>query len=354
VILRLLVGMGMRERHAMWLAFAYAFCTPILFRTAFLNQNLAIGILALLGFAVLWDPLRSAATRWGWNARLLVAGLMGGMCFLNDYSGALATGLLGLYALWIAWDRDGFASVIPTGMMYTLGALGPILLLWYYQWAAFGNFILPPQNWMAPVTWIEVGYKGVGGPQPDLLWMLVAEPRYGLFTSAPLLLLALLWPLYHARGATLVPRREAIVCAAMTLAFLVFFSAVQYTRLQWVTGIRYVMPVIPFLFLLTADVLRLVPRAVAAVALLAGLAVDWALAMTRSQDGVLVAIEQVLRNGPALPVVTTLSKMTTQYLPWGDGRLTATPLFLLAGVLVAAIWLVPLPAGRGRGGPQPA
>ena len=141
----------------------------------------------------------------------------------------------------------------------------------------------------------------------------------------------------------------------MALAFVVFFSAVQYTRLQWVTGIRYVMPVIPFLFLPTADVLRVAPRAVAAVALLAGFAVDWALAMTRSQAGVLQAIESVLRNGPSLPVVTTLSKMTTQYLPWGDGRLTATPLFVLAALLVAVIWLVPFP-GERRGGAaaQPA
>ncbi|MCC6927922.1 MAG: hypothetical protein IT359_02915 [Gemmatimonadaceae bacterium] len=355
IVLRLLLGMGIRERSATWLSLAYAFCTPVLFRTAYLNQNLAIGIFALLGFAVLWDPLRRATSRWGWNARLFGAGLMGGTCFLNDYSGALATGLLGVYALWLAWDDRGARAVIPAGAVYTLGALGPILVLWYYQWAAFGNFILPPQNWMAPVTWIEVGYKGVGGPQPDLLWMLLAEPRYGLFTSAPLLLLALAWPYYHARRATLLPLREALVCLAMSLAFVVFFSAVQYTRLQWVTGIRYLMPVIPFLFLLTADVLRLVPRAVSAVALLAGFAVDWALAMTRSQAGVVQAIESVLRDGVSLPVVTTLSKMTTQYLPWGDGRLTATPLFVLAALLVAAIWLVPLPRrARGAEAAQPA
>ena len=355
VVLRLLLGLGFRERSAMWMSFAYAFCTPVLFRTGYLNQNLAIGIFALLGFAVLWDPLRSASSRWGWNARLLFAGLMGGTCFLNDYSGALATGLIGLYVLWLAWDERGFGAVIPAGVVYTLGAVGPILVLWYYQWASFGNFILPPQNWMAPVDWIEVGYKGVGGPQPDLLWMLLAEPRYGLFTSAPLLLLSLAWPFYHARRATRIPRREALLCFAMAAAFVVFFSAVQYTRLQWVTGIRYVAPVIPFLFLLTADVLRLVPRAVAAAALLAGLAVDWSLAMTRSQAGVLQAIEGVLRNGPSLPVVTTLSKMTTKYLPWGDGRLTATPLFVLAALLVAAIWLVPFPGGRGeRGAAQAA
>ena len=33
----------MRAVSWAYLALAYAFCTPILFRTAFLNQNLAIG-----------------------------------------------------------------------------------------------------------------------------------------------------------------------------------------------------------------------------------------------------------------------------------------------------------------------
>lgn len=44
-----------------------------------------------------------------------------------------------------------------------MGTLPGILMLFQYQWASFGHPFYPPQHWMAPVQWIEVGYKGVGG-----------------------------------------------------------------------------------------------------------------------------------------------------------------------------------------------
>lgn len=341
IVMRLLLGMGWSERASLWLSFAYAFCTPTLFRTAYLNQNIGIGLFGIMGLALLWDPLRTAEQRWSLRTRLMASGFLGGVCFLSDYSGAITCGLIGVYAVWRAMEERGWGDVIPTGLWYTLGALPPIVMLWFYQWASFGNAFLPPQNWMPPVEWIEVGYKGVGGPQPDLFWMLLADMRFGLFTTSPFLLLALAWPFYSWRGQTRLPRREALLCAAITVAYVVFFSAVQYTRLQWVTGIRYLMPVIPFLFLLAVDVVRVVPRAVAAVALAAGFLVDWSLAMTRSQAGVLQAINTVLHEGLSLPVVTTLSKMTASYLPF---RLTAWPLYVVAALLVLAIWTIRRPA----------
>lgn len=347
VVMRLTVRMGMSERLSMWLALAYAFCTPTMFRTAFLNQNIGIGLFSIFAFSLLWDSsptsTRLGTLRW----RYAVAGLLGGLCFLSDYSGALALGLLGLYGLWRATDRHDWKTSIELSAWFTAGAVPMIAALWYYQWAAFGHAFYPPQHWMPPVEWIEVGYQGVGGPQLDLLWLLLADTRYGLFTSAPLLLLAVVWPLYARRGQTLLPRREALLCAVYALTFLFFFSSVQYTRLQWVTGIRYVMPIVPFLFLMAADVVRLVPRPIAWVALGSGLVVNWSLSMTRSQQGIWDAITSVLRDGPSLPSVTTLSKMTTQYLPWSAGELTVA-MFALATFMVAAVWWLPLPQRPSR------
>lgn len=347
VVLRVLVRTGFTERQALWLAFAYAFCTPLLFRTAFLNQNLGIAIFSLGAFAMLWDPEVASRGRGHLQWRYLMAGALGGLCLLSDYSGALALGLLGCYGLWVAWQGMSPSRAIQLGAWYAAGALPGILLLWFYQYASFGHAFYPPQHWMPPVEWIEVGYQGVGGPQPDLAWLLLADPRYGLFVSSPLLLLALAWPFYFRRGLTRLPGREALFCAAFTVAFLLFFSAVQYTRLQWVTGIRYIFPVIPFLFLLAADVIRLVPRLVAAVALTAGFVVDWALALTRSQTGVLDAITTVWREGPYLPSVTTLSKMSERYLPW-DGRLLNAAMFCLAALLITLVWKLPLGSGKPR------
>jgi hypothetical protein len=68
--------------------------------------------------------------------------------------------------------------------------------------------------------------------------------------------------------------------------------------------------------------------------------VDWSLAMTRSQAGVVQAINTVLHEGLSLPVVTTLSKMTASYLPF---RLTAWPLYVVAALMVLAIWTIRRP-----------
>ena len=56
--------------------------------------------------------------------------------------------------------------------------------------------------------------------------------------------------------------RGCLRFGGFTVAFLLFFSAVQYTQLQWVTGIRYIVPVIPALFLLAFVCLLRLPPAV--------------------------------------------------------------------------------------------
>ena len=85
-------------------------------------------------------------------------------------------------------------EAIRLSVWFTVGAVPPILLLWFYQWASFGNPFLPPQNWMAPVEWIDVGYKGVGGFTPELFRMLLIDSRFGLFITAPMMLLGLAAP----------------------------------------------------------------------------------------------------------------------------------------------------------------
>ena len=179
VMFMILRGAGLAEKTSAWLSLLYAFGTPVLFRTAYLNQNLAVGIAGLVALLFLWNP--SQIVRWSPRTRLFVAGLAGGFAFLCDYSGALATGLLGLYAMLRARDSDaGFGGPWRAALGYGLGAFGMVLVLWFYQWASFGNFILPPQNWMPAVIHSEQGYQGVTGPSWDLFKMLLLHPAFGL------------------------------------------------------------------------------------------------------------------------------------------------------------------------------
>lgn len=337
---RLLEGAGLGERHALGLSLLYAFGTPVLFRSAYLNQNLAIGIVAIMAFLLLWNP--GERFKMGEDKRTVLAGALAGFGFLCDYSGALALGILGLYALAVARGSKDWGGVIRAGLLYTAGALPMILILWWYQWAAFGNAILPPQHWMPAVIYSDQGYQGVTGPNFGLLLDLLFHPSFGLLVSAPLLILALGAPLLARRGSFL-PRREMVVCFAVTVAYLAFFSAIAYTRLQWSTGIRYLMPVVPFLFLPAAVVLLRLPRALAFGAIVVAVTVSWSMAMVRNQYGVHQNILRAFLEGLQLPWLNTLGKMSAQYAPWLGGRPSALPVMLFTAVLIYGIWKVDRP-----------
>ena len=343
VMFTLLRGAGLQEKTSAWLSMLYAFGTPVLFRTAYLNQNLAIGVVALTALLLLWNP--SNVVRIRPQRRLVLAGLAGGFAFLCDYSGALATGLLGLYAMARGRDADSsFGGPWRAALGYGLGAAVPLVVLWYYQWAAFGNFILPPQHWMpAAQALSEHGYQGITGPSWELFQMLLLHPQFGLFVFAPLLILALGAPFVAARRQSFVPNRELLLCGLIGFAFILFFSTVQYTRLQWSTGIRYLMPIVPFLFVAAAVTLVRLPKWVAWPVVVVALTVSWSIAMVRNQYGVSTNVIRVFVEGLQLPWLSTLGRMAKQYAPWLDGRPSALPAMLLTAVLVAGIWLIKRP-----------
>jgi hypothetical protein len=62
-------------------------------------------------------------------------------------------------------------------------------------------------------------------------------------------------------------------------------------------------------------------------------------------------------DGFQLPWMTVLSKMSTQYAPWLQGRASALPVMLLSAVVIALIWRGSNPWTRlgtaGPGGPAP-
>jgi len=334
---RLLEGAGLTARLSLGLSLLYAFGTPVLFRTAYLNQNLAIGIVGLLAFYLLWNPGRRLTM--SADRRTLFAGGLAGFGLLCDYSGGLSLALLGLYALARARDSaGGVAGVLRTGALYTAGALPMIVALWVYQWAAFGHPFLPPQHWMPAVIYSDQGYQGVTGPNLGLLMQLLFHPSFGLLVSAPLLLLALGAPFLIRPGRSFLPGRELTLCLGIAAAYLIFFSSIAYTQLQWSTGIRYMMPAVPFLFLAAAAVLVRLPRGVAFGVVALAVTVAWSMAMVRNQYGVHQNLIRVFVEGFQLPWLTTLGKMASQYAPWLTGRPSALPVMALVAAVLWAIW----------------
>jgi hypothetical protein len=342
VLHRTLRRAGLPEGQAMGGTLLYALGTPIFFRTAYLSQNLAVGVFALVAFCILWNPNeRSRLTE---RDRLLLAGFFGGLAVLCDYSGGIAISMLGLYALWRLLDGRPLIPAVKTSMWFIAGSVGPVLMLWYYQWSAFGSFWRPPQHHMPPVEWSNLGYQGVTGPQWELGSLLLFDPRYGLLATAPLLILAVAAPFVTRR--TFLGRREIAFSLLFTVAMVVFFSSVQYTRLQYITGIRYIVPVIPFLVLATLVVLRRLPRVVAIPAVVASIGYSWFQAMGRIQQqesSLLGPIRRVALEGLQLPAFETLERMSTQYAPGLQGGVSSGPALLVMVVAIILIWTIRKP-----------
>ena len=227
VFFLVLVGAGVGRWPAIGGTLLYALGTPVFMRSAYLNQNLAVGIFGLIGFALLWNP--GAWCSWSRRTRWLLAGFCGGLALLSDYSGGLILALLGGYALLLDLDEVPVDQAVRRSLTYAVGAIPPVLMLWYYQWSAFGFPFYPPQHYMPPVEWSDLGYQGVGGPVPELFALLLLDPRFGLFVNAPVVMLAFASPFLAARSSFL-PKREAWLTLSVFVAFMLLFSSVHYTR----------------------------------------------------------------------------------------------------------------------------
>ena len=336
VVFRILGGLGITQKAALALSFVYAFATPTFFRSSYLNHNLAIAVFSIAAFLLLWNPgdtVKMPAAR-----RQILAGALGGLCLLNDYSGALSLALLGLYLLWREWREHSPAEALRAGLRYGAAAVPSILLLWFYQWQSFGNPFYPPQHWMPPVDWSDVGYQGVGGMKLELFNLLLFDHRFGLFVCAPLLALAVVTP-FLARRRPLVPVRELVLCYAIAAAYLAFFSAVQYTRLQYVSGgPRYLLPAVPFLFLASLVTLLRMPKVLAYGLVFVTFVISWSMTMVRSHAGVLDNVQQTLIGGLRLNALQTFSRMSSQYAPWLTGYASPYPALLVTAVVIWAIW----------------
>jgi hypothetical protein len=336
VMFYVLIGLKLPVRTALLLTVLYAFATPIFYRTAQLNQNLLVCHSAFFAFAVLWRPWDQVYQRHKPN--YFLAGLLCGSAVLFDYSGIVVPIVLGVYGLArratlpprikSRWDVGQFVAGV---------AICAVVLM-AYQWSSFGNPLYPAQRYMPPTEFSQLGYNGMDRPHLDLLWQTAFGLRFGLFTSAPLLLLALWLPGWVRRRDRIVDNLETICIVSFTLSFFLFSAANQFGRLQFNSGVRYIVPVVPFLFLLVAGILLRLPKMIAVMVGIGATYWSWCLAMYRDVElglGVIEPFKHITFEGFRLPWLTTLERMG--YVPAGASVL---PLFVLISAIIWTLWRV--------------
>jgi len=322
-------------RTALFLSLLYAFATPVFYRTAQLNQNLLLSHFAFFAFALLWRPwdkqIRSQVLRY------CIAGLLSGWTVVLDYSGVVVVSSLGLYVCLAHGGAIGKSKIFQNLCFYGAGAGLAMAVLLAYQWFSFGHPFYPAQYYMPAATFSDLGYRGMDWPKLDLLWQTAFSLRFGVFTSAPLLLLALYVPGWF-RSHRIIATPEFIFILTFSLLFFLFCAANQYGRMQFNSGVRHVVPVTPFLFLIAAGMLLRFPTGLAVAVGITATYWSWCLAMYRDVEqgwGILESVIHITFEGARLPWLSTLKNMG--YFP---ESISAFPVLALSMAALCALWTV--------------
>ncbi|MBL8958291.1 MAG: hypothetical protein JNJ98_00440, partial [Gemmatimonadetes bacterium] len=187
-----------------------------------------------------------------------------------------------------------------------------------------------------------IGWNGFFVPTRELLVGNLFDGRYGLFAFCPLLAagLAIHATARDARWQVGPPGWALLACAGL----YIFSSANQFANLQWNTGVRYLVPLVPILFLLAIPVLQRLPGLARWGLLLSSLAISLAVSMTR--ESVPDAFALLWQSGPTLPVFLVLEKMASGYPQLQFGVWGPIGALGLATAALGALWWPELRAGR--------
>jgi hypothetical protein len=212
----------------------------------FMSHALATAFLGV-GFVAAVRLVRDRAQRW-YRAALL-SGFACAMAVMMDYQSVMAATVIGLYVL-----IRGSGRVRNVAWM-AAGALPPAAILAVYQKVAFGSFARTGYDFgVDPST--KSGFMGIIGFNKAALTSTFIMPSNGILVLAPWVLLALVGgvAIARSRAARTHQGAEAVVCAVIGIAYLLFLSSLlpYMARGGWCVGPRYMTVAMPFVAWLAA------------------------------------------------------------------------------------------------------
>jgi hypothetical protein len=283
-------------------------------------------------FVLLWRAAREGVT----VKRLAWAGVFAGLTLAIDYIAVIIIPLLYFYYL-AARKHSTLASWFRESAIIVAGTLPPIAFLLYSQWAMYGNAFLPGQAWM-PVQnqYVEVGARGFTLPDPELFVMNLFDPSFGMYTWGPILLLALVPARWYDQSSLRLPMLERRWLAVSLVVFLLFASANQYSRLQYNSGFRYLVPLVPFLMLAISDHWRRLSSPVKWFIGVVSVVHSWVLTVYR--EPVVESYRMLLDEGPQLPWYRVLGLTSAPSTPFVGTWWVPMMIIAVTLLLVWAIW----------------
>ena len=344
LMFRILIDRGVARPRALGLALLFGFGTPVFFRTGVLNHNMMLMYTTFVAFHLLW--VRPGEQAPASLRRRVVAGFLCGLGLALDYSGLIPLVVVFGYLVGARLRSASIGTAVTEAAPFVLAAIPPVLFLLYSQWSMYGNPFFPGQYWMPDVSRSDVygqfrnpysteGFRGFSWPSISLLLLNLFSPSYGMYTYGPLLLVGLVPAFMYPRNQLILPRTERLYAAALFAALVLFCASNQYSRIQFNSGFRYLVPLVPTIFLAASDHLARLPRRWLVALAVPAVANSWVISMVR--EPVPESWHRVLTEGIQYPWLTVL-RLTA---PEGAGVL-GSPLvpLVIAGAVSAIVFLV--------------
>jgi uncharacterized membrane protein len=192
---------------------------------------------------------------------------------------------------------------------------------------------MPNQN-----QYVEVGARGFTLPDPELFVMNLFDQSFGMYTWGPILLLALIPARWYDRASLALPMLERRWLAASWIVFLLFASSNQYSRLQFNSGFRYLVPLVPFLMLAIADHWRRLSSPAKWLIGIVAVVHSWVLTVYR--EPVVRSYQMLLEEGPQLPWYRVLGLTSAPSTPFVGTWWVPTLIIAVTMLMVWTIWRI--------------
>ena len=294
---------GGAEKPALLATVAFAFGTLYFpFATLLFDHNLVAAALLASFYFILRDCVASASCRSSElpprigrmpMPHLFLSGFCAGFAAITNYVAAVAVVLLGVFLI-AKKIREGLPRAFAAVLWLALGALGPFVLICFYNQVCYGSPFALCNDFQNPrFKDITGGFLGMfGAPSLPVALMLLWSQYRGLFFFCPSLLLA-------AFGVVVLVRKKMLraeVCLCLAMAALFYWVNLTFNGWPggYTTGPRYLIPAMPFLALLAAPAFVRFPKTSCAFAA-AGIAINFLSAAVDSEcpvgTGFLATIE---------------------------------------------------------------
>jgi hypothetical protein len=246
---RFLERLGLEEAERGLLLFAFGLGSlHYTFSTLLFSHALA-GVLAMAAFLAVFSFRRGFGGPW----KLAAGGFAAGFAVITEYPTVIPVFFTFLYlCLGPAWKR---------AWIFFVAALPPLCLWLFYNDSVFGSPFATGYQHLGSSFFAGVhsqGFLGVTTPKAEAFFGSFFGTSRGLFYFAPWLVLALpgFWFLLRRPGW----RGEGLVALGTLLFYAYFISSFGYWQGGGTVGQRHLTPLVPFLLLPVAEVLRRLQR----------------------------------------------------------------------------------------------